>query len=324
MNILLIMPKMAEYYLDIIRELEYYGHYVDWLSSELSAENDIEDFLNRFTPKRSKRKYYDYVKNIIDRSKVEYEKIILIFGGVYFDSKIFNMLKCRYSNAEFVYYNWDSIKNYPGVLEFYKLFDKAYSFDKNDCNQYGFDFLPLFYSNNYIGTEPIYDYLYITTYSRKKYKNYIHIKKTIPKGLKGYEYILFPNRIKYYISRLLKMSYVTCINRENVHFRPLDRKEVYNLFAKSKVIFDTPLENQNGLTIRTFEALHQKRKLVTTNKNIKYYNFYCDDNIFIVDDDKLQDNEFYKKPFNEDYCLSNDYSIKKFVIKLIGENSVNK
>ena len=101
-------------------------------------------------------------------------------------------------------------------------------------------------------------------------------------------------------------------------FDSLNRNEVLKIFKESKAIIDCPLPNQRGLTMRTFEVLALKRKLITTNKNIKDYEFYTPDNIFIIESDKeIIPMEFINTDFNKNYTLSSKYSLKEFVNKLV-------
>ena len=51
------------------------------------------------------------------------------------------------------------------------------------------------------------------------------------------------------------------------------------IFSDSRCILDAPQAGQVGLTIRTIECLGAKRKLVTTNSDIKNYDFYNENNI---------------------------------------------
>lgn len=50
---------------------------------------------------------------------------------------------------------------------------------------------------------------------------------------------------------------------------------------RSKAILDVVQDNQRGLTWRTVEALLLRKKLITTFKDVKQYNFYCKENVFI-------------------------------------------
>jgi len=49
------------------------------------------------------------------------------------------------------------------------------------------------------------------------------------------------------------------------------------------VVLDVQKKGQSGLTFRPFEALGLNKKLITTNPNIKEYDFYNPSNISIID-----------------------------------------
>lgn len=49
-------------------------------------------------------------------------------------------------------------------------------------------------------------------------------------------------------------------------------------------MIDIAHPNQKGLSMRPFEALGLKRKLITNNTDIKNYDFYNENNIFVVND----------------------------------------
>lgn len=67
---------------------------------------------------------------------------------------------------------------------------------------------------------------------------------------------------------------------------------------ESKAILEIVPENVVGLTIRTMEALFFNKKLITNNKDIKNYDFYNPNNIFIIgedSEDKIK--QFINSPF---------------------------
>ena len=63
----------------------------------------------------------------------------------------------------------------------------------------------------------------------------------------------------------------------------MDRNQTYEIFNRAKVVIDISLEYQSVLTMRTFEALAFRIKLITNNCNIKKYDFYNPNNILIFD-----------------------------------------
>ena len=89
--------------------------------------------------------------------------------------------------------------------------------------------------------------------------------------------------------------------------------------ASSRCIVDVVATkyNQTGLTLRPLEALFFKKKLLTTCKDLKEYDFYHPDNIFIIDInnpclDGIED--FMSKPFHEiDESIANQYDINNWL-----------
>ena len=89
---------------------------------------------------------------------------------------------------------------------------------------------------------------------------------------------------------------------------------------KSRCILDFPYACQEGLTMRTIEALGAKCKLITTNKNIIQYDFYNEKNIYIIDPItmNLPDEEFILSEYED---IPNDmylyYSLDSWIEWLI-------
>ena len=71
------------------------------------------------------------------------------------------------------------------------------------------------------------------------------------------------------------------------------------IFKESNCILDAPQAGQTGLTIRTIECLGAKRKMITTNKDIKKYDFYNESNILVFDGKIDKECDFFKNPFIE-------------------------
>jgi hypothetical protein len=63
----------------------------------------------------------------------------------------------------------------------------------------------------------------------------------------------------------------------------LDYNEYIKISGNSRAIVDVEHPKQKGLTMRTFETLGKEKKLITTNGNIRAYDFYNDANISIID-----------------------------------------
>lgn len=98
----------------------------------------------------------------------------------------------------------------------------------------------------------------------------------------------------------------------------LNRDECLNIIKNSVAVIDCPVPNQNGLTMRTFEALAMNTKLITSNINVAEYEFFTPNNIFIVDSNTSEiPLSFFSTPFDMQFQISEKYSLKHFVEVLI-------
>lgn len=65
--------------------------------------------------------------------------------------------------------------------------------------------------------------------------------------------------------------------------------EVIERVRESKAILELISAGQTGLTQRPYEALFLKKKLITTSAEIKNYNFYNDDNVFVLNERDVEE-----------------------------------
>ena len=65
----------------------------------------------------------------------------------------------------------------------------------------------------------------------------------------------------------------------------MEYSEVMSHIRKSKVVVEIVQDGQNGLTARALEAMFFETKLITNNREICNFNFYNDNNIFIIGED---------------------------------------
>ena len=94
---------------------------------------------------------------------------------------------------------------------------------------------------------------------------------------------------------------------------------MYQIYANSKCVIDVENAGQHGLTMRSIEILGLKRKLITTNKDIKNYDFYNSSNVFILDrKNPVMDMEFFNVPYQ---MLEDDmykkYSLENWIFEVL-------
>ena len=320
MRFLLIMPTFYNYYSLVCKEIENMGHSVIFFPDELPI-NTKDRIYKRINSHFLDEKFNTYISSIVSQTRdVRFDRVIIIFAGRYFQKNHIEMLRRAHPESEFIYYTWDSIKNFQGIKDFYKCFDKRYSFDKNDCYEYDFSFLPLFYSNEYIENDAVYDFSSVMTYGKEKALNYQRIINALPASAANYQYLVMKHKSTYLYNKLRYPSCFDGMSADLFKFSPMSQKDTNILFSKSKAVIDCPLEGQNGLTMRTFEVLHLNRKLITTNSNIKNYDFYSPDNICVINNEEtILPEDFFDKPFNKMFSLGEKYSLSSFVKSLCVE-----
>ncbi|HDU8656080.1 TPA: hypothetical protein RG711_003668, partial [Morganella morganii subsp. morganii] len=164
---------------------------------------------------------------------------------------------------------------------------KSFSFDDDDCNKYkNLNLEPLFYSPptpQKINSE--YDISFVGS---------IHSDRldVISKVLKNNKiinvklFLFSPSRL-FTIYKLILSKNLSLRDYKLISHKKISINQTLEIFYKSKAIIDIHHPKQNGLTMRTFEALGSEKKLITTNKKIKLYQFYDDNNIFILNRDSF-------------------------------------
>ena len=112
-------------------------------------------------------------------------------------------------------------------------------------------------------------------------------------------------------------------SKNKIRYKKLNSEEIVRYSNRSKVVIDIQLPNQEGLTMRTFETLAMSKKLITTNSEIKKYEFYNPNNICVINRQKIDiPDNFFKSKFQslkDDFYK--EYSISYWLqILLGGEN----
>lgn len=89
------------------------------------------------------------------------------------------------------------------------------------------------------------------------------------------------------------------------------------IIKNSKVVLDIVFREQKGLTLRCFEALATETKIITNNPEIRKYDFYNSQNIFIFEDIEKIKNipiDFFKDPYKKiNEKIVENYSVEKFL-----------
>lgn len=323
-QLLLIMPKFFDYPEVISEELKNMGYEVDFYDDRPSTKGIIKAIIrvNKKLLNGYIRKYFNSMMENVTKKK--YDVVFLISGqSLSFSKEMLSELKVSQPKAMFVLYQWDSMKNFPYIGEMHEFFDRMFSFDRTDCSNYPkLHFLPLFYSRKYkqIGkikkSDYQYDFSFIGTAHPKKYKFIKQMSAQLQEVYpKQFIYFFFPSKIVYYYRKLRNPEFRKA-SLDEFHFTPLKGKKMDHLIAESRCILDSPQDGQLGLTIRVLEALGAKKKLITTNEDVKNYDFYRPENIYVYKERINLNDSFFSEPFQE---ISSDVYEKYSLHNWLGE-----
>lgn len=236
------------------------------------------------------------------------------------------LLRKYHPKAMFLSYFWDSTLNSRNIVRVYDLFDKSFSFDKNDCEKYGMQFLPLFYIDDYSKVNRPLEYMYKTLFIGTLHSDrYRTVKRIIESqclaNYNNFTWFYLSSKLLLYKMKLTDKS-LRISNPKDVVYKKLSLTDILSLFEKSEIIIDIQHPNQTGLTMRTFEALGARRKLITTNLDIEHYDFYNPNNILVID--RMNVNvpmDFISSQYVDiDQNIYDSYSLSSWLRKIFIEN----
>ncbi len=203
-------------------------------------------------------------------------------------------------------YQWDGLRRFPAVKKYIDWFDEFFVFDPSDIAAHA-NVRPItnFYTESF---QPHYDpdsrsdVYYLGTYIRDRAAEVEDILTTLQSlGLNVKHHICYrgsdPRKF-----RQLDTTHNLLTYAQNLHF-------AYN----TKVLIDVSNHVHKGLSFRTFEAIGFEKKLITTNPDVRGYDFYHPNNIFVWDGRNQSDiAAFLRAPYmpipqeiREKYSFSN-------------------
>ncbi|WP_024293401.1 hypothetical protein [Lacrimispora indolis] len=210
-----------------------------------------------------------------------------------FSLSIVKIIRQFNSNVNIHIYLWNpTFKDISIVKKLKKVstFTHVCSFDKSDCEKYGFTFSPMIYDFNAFKEKAVkfeYDVIFVG-YLKNRVNMLTEIYNQLKAAdVKNYFYVLDNNNNTETVPFELKKGY-------------LDYRVYRNLMLSSKAVLDIVQDGQIGLTIRTMETICFEKKLITNNKDIMNYDFYNSNNIFVIGVDSLDNlTSFINTPFEK-------------------------
>lgn len=301
MKILLISSKFFGYSTRVSSAFRSLGHDVDEITiPSLSFYERIKrKIVGRKTEARNRK-----VKQQLRKVMYNQYDTVFVFGGSA-PLWLLTELKKRISSKYVLYLSADN-SSYGFNSSYFSLFDKVFSYSRNDSLNNGFIYRPWFFSDELFVKKDV-DICFIGSVHDDRYQYLSFLKKE--KGLKTSFYI--------YIDRLgyIKIRKKWKDLKDSIHFTGLAYKDYITLLAKSRCTLDVPEKGQINITTRPIEALGTKTKIISTSRSIRDYDFYDENNILIIDDLEELNNisNWLNKPYVEvDENIVNTYRISKW------------
>lgn len=302
MNILIIAPAFYGYHIEIQKSLSRFYEKV-FLFPELPTKTISHYY---FIEKISSKiacflwdKYEDKIVNTINNNSID---TVFIIRGYKLRESLFNKILSSNPNINFINYQWDSLRNNPNSVMISRYSKKNFSFDRIDTiNNPLYKYIPLFYINDkinydnsiYTKTES-YDFLVVASWNRYREDLLSKFEKENP------EYSYF---IHLYVPKeaiIKRRISIKELFKKGRHLYKLPAKVYFSKLLKTRVVIDIPSPTQNGLSIRTIEALRLNKKIITTNGAIKDEKIFDPNNILIWKDKEVPPiADFLNQPFNK-------------------------
>lgn len=313
-NVLLVAPDhvgIIKAMLEVLRANKEYT--IDYIDLVLAPEEKFQYknqsqrirnfFLKTFTKNNLKEIYYrNTIIDKIKRSKAQYDAILFIRPDLLNDEAL-QLLRNRTGQA--VAYYWDTVKFYPRKLAIRPYFDRIFSFDLSDCRSYGFEELTNCYFFTEIPGERKEEVYGIITLDQRK--------AALEKLGAAFEKEGVTYCLKAVDKHTFQSKYVQSVTRMLVY------KDMLKEMSFANVLVEVQKPGQHGLSLRPFEALGMKKKLITTNAMVKEYDFYSPENICVVDPDNIHiPAGFFSNPYKElDPKLMEKYHISTWFNTLV-------
>ena len=316
-NLLIISPKTYNYHNIIIKSAEKLDYKVEWIDDrpfDNLIYKIISRYLNFLGRKISIKFYIKRIKEFKLR-KINFETALVIKGESV-HPEVIKFIKKSFPNIKLVFYYWDSFINVPNPLILSKYFDKCITFDLLDAKKKNWKYIPLFAGNisggdtkkkskkflisfvgvfhsdrlNIIGK-------FISNFSYPCKNNISDNVLKLDDDIYFFFYLYFPSlfhRLKAFLKNpiyYLKFS-------EYFHALPLDSKIMSEIYKMSNAVLDINHPSQFGFTMRTYETLCSKKKLITTNYLINKTSFFDKSRIKIINRKDIKiDKNFLFMPF---------------------------
>lgn len=216
---------------------------------------------------------------------VRLDTLVIVKGEVMPRSFVARLLD-RQPHLRVVYYAYDTLRPDDNYFSFADLVDNAFSFDPSDVlRRPELRYRPLFFAPEFSDgpahADRRFDATMIGTVNPERYERSMLVKAT---GASMSMHLYTPSRTYLRARSLVDRQYAR-IDRSLVTSQKLSRADVAAAFRSSRVVVDVQKRGQDGLTMRTLEALAAGAHLLTWNSMVTREPFFDPRRIQVVQED---------------------------------------
>ena len=266
-----------------------------FLSYKSYKEYKIYNFIEKFNV------YLNFSRSKWRKKIKKIDKVIIFDSG--WSEEITRYIK-RMNSSCYIHvflYNKISNENHHKILSD-KNVDRIWSFDIGDVKKFNLSFNGPFYTKHFRASDT-----------------------------KIVNDIVFVGAAKNRRNAINKVKYECELSNLRTNFHIINDKADYisydkyvDMIRESKCILDITNEGQQGLSLRFMEALFFSKKLITNNKEVKKYEFYNSNNIYILDVDNYPIKDFLNIPFEEyEEKYIKFYDINSWIERFVEAGDVN-
>lgn len=323
-RVLLIAPVFFGYEKLIKEELECQGACVDFHPDRPGADF-LTKALIRIDRRLLARRIARYYSGIVEAAVGLCYDHVLVIRGEAISGEVIARIRETQPSAKLTLYLWDSMHYNPNARTIKCYFDSVLSFDRSDVEEnQDIRFMPLFFANEY-GRSALsadrfeYDACFIGTIHTDRYRILEKLLDSLERdGRRVFVYCYYPSKILHALRSAVDPGFRR-FSKKYVKFVGLPLSRVVDYISVSRCVIDINRPGQNGLTMRTIEALGAQRKLITTNEDVRSYDLHRDVGVLIVDreapvvkDDFMMSDE---RPFDEEVRAA--YSVTNWVREVL-------
>ena len=282
-KILLLYARFFGYDKIVKEKLESLGAVVDLYDARANIST-IEKAIKKVDSRYYYKKQRKFHQNIQQGNKGK--KYDFIFSNENIEEVTLKRYRKVFPDATMVLYLDDSVANMVGVDKTFHCYDRVLTFDKADSEKYDVNFRPLFFSDFFKqlkekNLSKKYDICFVGTCHSDR----LSVISKIMNDYLNYKYFFYcylQSWFMYYYYAFKDVEYRKK-TKKFFKYNQISMDQVAQAMAHSDAILDIQHPKQTGLTMRTIETLGLGKKIITTNSDIRNYDFYNEHNVLVVD-----------------------------------------